>query len=393
MPASHLLGKKSWNVYNTANIEKVRRDEAAARAKEEEEEQQMQEVDAQRRLQILRGEQPAPITEPLTSSNKAVTERSNTSGRERKRRRIGEDDTDRDIRIAAATRPENDPNKRSLQRPNSDAPLTDCKGHINLFPAAARQKPEKNAEAEAEKVKKQREYEDQYTMRFSNAAGFKQAIGANPWYEAGSITSGSKTGEVTHVSVGKDVWGNEDKGREERAKRRLQSDDPLIALKSGVKQFKKVESERKKIQEARWRRVEEIQKQELRQARSLERTRRKQRTASRSESIGLEGFSLDGLLEIQSERREGHHQTREATRPDSGKVGEQHTRGRRDQFSPGLDDEEWRREEQRRDKDKTGRLQPKRKRHHRVSSRREDDESDHRWTTGPGGRYSKQFME
>lgn len=51
----HLLGKKSWNVYNTDNIERVRRDEAAARAREEADEQRMQEEDAERRLKILRG--------------------------------------------------------------------------------------------------------------------------------------------------------------------------------------------------------------------------------------------------------------------------------------------------------------------------------------------------
>ena len=30
----HLLGKKSWNVYNTDNVERVRKDEAEARARE-----------------------------------------------------------------------------------------------------------------------------------------------------------------------------------------------------------------------------------------------------------------------------------------------------------------------------------------------------------------------
>ncbi|CCF31962.1 hypothetical protein CH063_00727, partial [Colletotrichum higginsianum] len=57
----HLLGKKSWNVYNADNIARVRRDEAAAKAKEEAEEQRMQEVDAERRLAILRGEAPPPL--------------------------------------------------------------------------------------------------------------------------------------------------------------------------------------------------------------------------------------------------------------------------------------------------------------------------------------------
>jgi len=47
--------------FNQDNIDKVRRDEAAAREKEEAEEQLMQERDAERRMQILRGEVPSPL--------------------------------------------------------------------------------------------------------------------------------------------------------------------------------------------------------------------------------------------------------------------------------------------------------------------------------------------
>lgn len=63
----HLLGKKSWNVYNTDNVERVRCDEAKAAEREELEEQRMQEIDAARRTALLRGETPPPRLSPATS--------------------------------------------------------------------------------------------------------------------------------------------------------------------------------------------------------------------------------------------------------------------------------------------------------------------------------------
>ena len=60
----HLLGKKSWNVYNHDNIEAVRRDEAAAAARQEARDQVMQEQDALRRTAILRGETPPTFPSP-----------------------------------------------------------------------------------------------------------------------------------------------------------------------------------------------------------------------------------------------------------------------------------------------------------------------------------------
>ncbi|KAG9717065.1 hypothetical protein KCU60_g9544, partial [Aureobasidium melanogenum] len=53
----HLLGKKSWNVYNKDNIDRVRRDEAAAQAREQEAERRMDQEDAARRIAILRNEE------------------------------------------------------------------------------------------------------------------------------------------------------------------------------------------------------------------------------------------------------------------------------------------------------------------------------------------------
>ncbi|KAI9674120.1 MAG: hypothetical protein M1817_001938 [Caeruleum heppii] len=281
----HLLGKKSWNVYNADNIARVRQDEARAQAREEEEERRMQEVDAARRMQILRGLSP----EPSSTLPEPHEERSHRrdSGREKKRRRIaGEDDTDRDIRLAQetsalVTSKTTLKSKEETRSKTSDAPLTDHAGHINLFPEErTSREPTKNAEEMADRKKKERELEDQYTMRFSNAAGFKQSL-ENPWYS--SLSKRQEEGQDPMPQVGKDVWGNEDPGRKEREKRRLTSGDPLASMKRGVKDLKQMEVARKK-----WVAEKEMELRRLKQAESESRRRR------RKDDEGLNGFSLDG---------------------------------------------------------------------------------------------------
>ena len=245
----------------------------------------MQEVDAERRIQILRGNRPDPLPD---SHESAETVHHNSHGRrpERKRRRLaGEDDTDRDLRIAKENSEAAERCAQALTTSNkkSDAPLTDSKGHINLFPdEGPKRKAPKNAEAEAEASKKKKEYEDQYTMRFSNAAGFKESIGQKPWYSsAGNI----QTGEDAEEPVSKDVWGNEDPRRKERAQMRLVSDDPMAMIQKGVSDLRQVERERKKWQAER--------DKEMKELAESERRHRKRRRRSAEEN-DFEGFSLEG---------------------------------------------------------------------------------------------------
>ena len=261
----------------------------------------MQEVDAERRIQILRG---LPVKEVLASVEEEPVRRSKEDkpNRERKRRRIaGEDDTDRDIRFA---REDNAllPAKAEMQLKSSksnDAPITDVNGHINLFPMdGTRHNAPKNAEAEAEKANKKKEFEDQYTMRFSNAAGFKQAIGEKPWYhKSGAIADGNAEVEVPS----KDVWGNEDPRRKEREKMRTIADDPLAAIQKGVAGVREAEKERKKWKEEKDREIREIEEAE----------RRRDRRRRRREGDDLEDFSLDGGTKSDRPTRRHHHRSGE----------------------------------------------------------------------------------
>ncbi|KAI9765175.1 MAG: hypothetical protein M1840_007768 [Geoglossum simile] len=265
----HLLGKKSWNVYNQDNIDRVRRDETAAKAREEEDERRMQEADAERRIQLLRGRCAAP------ASN---AQNGDTTGRDRKRRRLaGEDDTQRDIRLASldasAMVLQSSESQAKVER-SSNAPLVGKDGHISLFPQEGSHfQVQKNPEAEAEAAKKKREYEDQFTMRFSNAAGFKQGI-EKPWY-----SSLQPKPEDTADPVGKDVWGNDDKGRKERGRRRMEDEDPLLAMRKGVTGLREVENDRRKWKEER--------EEEFREINRITSRRR------RRDSYELETFSLD----------------------------------------------------------------------------------------------------
>ncbi|KAJ5957126.1 hypothetical protein N7501_011405 [Penicillium viridicatum] len=272
----HLLGKKSWNVYNVENIERVKRDEAQAKAREEEDERIMQEVDAERRIKILRGERPPtppPAPSHLSSEPQARSDRkSGDAGGFRKRKRVaGEDDTDRDIRYAREDAAQAVAKREELmlasrKADTAQAPILDKAGHINLFPAAGA-KTEKNPEAEAETARKKRSYEDQYTMRFSNAAGFKETIGRKPWY-----SSSEQNATAPGAMPEKDVWGNEDPRRKERTQARMSANDPLAAIKRGVRQLKTTEQERKRWNDERRRELETLKSEEAR--RSSHRRRR-----------------------------------------------------------------------------------------------------------------------
>ena len=317
----HLLGKKSWNVYNADNIARVKKDEAEHAAREAADEQRMQEADAERRLKLLRG---IPVSPPQSPSHQHSDETSKQEipdklGRPKKRRRLhDEDDTEMELRYAQEDLSARVSGK-DLQlvgfKKSSEAPLTDLKGNINLFPVEAPRKGQnnKNAEVEAEKKRKEKELEDQYTMRFSNAAGFKQSVGEKPWYQ----TLGQPTPEKEEEVMGKDVWGNEDPGRKEREKRRVVSEDPLAMIQRGVEGVRKVERERRTWVEEKRRDIREMDEEERRRERKRrkEREGRRHRHRHRSGSGHRRG-ERGGSRDVREHSGRHHHRDRKRNRDD-----------------------------------------------------------------------------
>jgi hypothetical protein len=317
----HLLGKKSWNVYNSENVERVRRDEAEAQAREEAEEQAMQEADAARRIALLRGEAPPALDPPQhvnADAEGSPAERKRRSldhGLARKRRRLrGEDDTDRDIRYAREDAAAGERAKEVLLTKDnaSDAPLIDHAGHIQLLPAPdenAIRKAEKNAEAEAEKAKKRKREEDQYTMRFSNAAGFNNGM-ARPWYAASESKASSDNTDkalvLPHVQD-KNAWGNEDPLRKERERNRISSSDPFAAMQQAQRQLKQSERDKE-----RWQKERLAVTEELKRAEDRKRRHEKRRHRRREDEESLEDFSLDASTKEHKKDRHSdrHHRHR-----------------------------------------------------------------------------------
>lgn len=289
----HLLGKKSWNVYNPASIARVRQDEADAQAREEAAEQRMQEQDAERRIALLRGEKPPALPEPEGEEEyTGKRRREDGHGREKKRKKLrGEDETDMEMRFArenveAAGRAREKLGVKDERKRGASPDLVDREGHIQLFsePKARDKRKDsgKNAELEAEKARKQQREEDKVTMRFSNAGGYGKG-GQNPWYAAGRQ---NRTAMPLADVQEKDVWGNEDPRRREREQNRISSSDPFAAMQLAQRQLKQSERERERWKVERERELAELKREE-------DRRRKRRRRRGEGSEDELEGFSLD----------------------------------------------------------------------------------------------------
>ncbi|KAF3766261.1 hypothetical protein M406DRAFT_232971, partial [Cryphonectria parasitica EP155] len=278
----HLLGKKSWNVYNTDNVARVRRDEEAAAAAEHAAEQRMQEADAARRLAILRGETPPPLPEAEpendpSDKNFARQDRGRSASgfTSRKRKRAGEDDTDFEMRLVRERAEIGANVAAELAIPGGakkgDTQIVDGRGHIDLIGPPPETGKEKNAEYEREKAKKQREMEDQYTMRFSNAAGRDGIAAGDPWYTKSD--SRSRTGIEAPT---KNVWGTDDPRRKARETQRMASNDPLAMMRRGAQKIREIEKERRQENEQRERELKELRREERRREKRRRKNRREE---------------------------------------------------------------------------------------------------------------------
>ncbi|KAL1883263.1 hypothetical protein Daus18300_000321 [Diaporthe australafricana] len=260
----HLLGKKSWNVYNADNIARVQRDEAAAAAAELAAEQRMQDADAARRLAILRGDTPPPLPQADVdddpADNKQSHKRASGGFAPRKRKRAGEDDTDFEMRVAReqaevgarvagelGSGTAGGGSKRQKQK-EEDVNIVDKRGHINLVgPPHDAVGGGKNAEYEREAAQKKREAEFGITMRFADAAGRDGLAAGQPWYVDGRSQQPARaadtsvaTREDKGADIGteppmKNVWGKDDPKRRGRDTSRMNANDPLAAMRAGAK--------------------------------------------------------------------------------------------------------------------------------------------------------------
>jgi hypothetical protein len=328
----HLLGKKSWNVYNTDNVERVRRDEADARASEEAAEQLMQEQDAEHRMALLRGEEPPALPEPANESHEneyahGPRRRADDAAapRDRKRRRLkGEDDTERELRYAREDVEASSRVRESLRakpKGGSDAPLQDHRGHIQLVSAPDEKHSRKSETSKDERVskrKREEEEQQQQGMRFSDAAGYRKGMN-KPWYAASDGPSREYNHKpaselVLDEAPGKDVWGNEDPRRVERERTRLVSSDPFAMMQQAQKQLKRSEDDRGKWQAERDREMLQLKTDEERKRRHDRKHESRRRSRRDDEHDGLEGFSLDGHTTESKGDHEGHRRHRHSRR-------------------------------------------------------------------------------
>ncbi|OAL35020.1 hypothetical protein AYO20_05735 [Fonsecaea nubica] len=286
----HLLHKKSWNVYSPANIERVKRDEAKARDQAAEQEKNDLRREADDRLSILQ-------------------QQGKGKSRTLKRKLPGEDDTDRDIRLALES------TSKSTSKPRQDyASLVDAGGHISLVPA-----PEKRSHVD------QQQRKDPYTVYLSDAVNGRDGP-KDTWY--------------TSIQPEREKWGDEDPRKQERELTRLNANDPLAAMKRGVKALRENERQRQEWMKERERDLAEVKgtKRNERHHR-----KRKRRTAHDKDDLeSLEEFNLDEgytKAEVSARHQERRSEHRHRRRHEHHRHHRHHRHGRQKENHQSTDED------------------------------------------------------
>ncbi|KAK9386491.1 hypothetical protein V1515DRAFT_581007 [Lipomyces mesembrius] len=241
-----LLHHKSYHVYNGANIERVRRDEAAAHAKEEQEDEMLRQRDREQRIEILRRRQRGDTIEIIDGSRansredrtQEATDADNAiqtaivataaSGRKRPR--------DLNDELAAASNALKGAEKRA-----SSETIFKEGGHINFFEELER------AESEGRASSMSRQKKEPQRQNLRNMRLDEPAEEISPWYATMDMKSTKQRSQS-------------EKERERLLQASAKSKaalDPLVSMQTYLS--KKVEIDhkrREKLLIEPWRRIE-----------------------------------------------------------------------------------------------------------------------------------------
>lgn len=276
-------------MYNADNITRVQRDEEEARLREGEIEKQQRANDADARLAQLRGADHNDVVVHRAISIPSA-EKDEAYRAPAKRKLRGEDDTDHEMRLARQSKPRQEKNETSV---------LDADGHVDLIPRARGEGKHRTGDRGSNVLGADAA---EGGMRLADAAGYgKQS--SQPWY-----SSALRDGAFAHDMSGRDVWGNEDPRRQQREKKRMDANDPLAAIKKGVRQLRQAETQRKEWMEQRERDLGEVEELARR-----DRRQRKRRRSSDKDS--LDGFDLDAgyakeqpsVSKLETGRTNHHH--------------------------------------------------------------------------------------
>lgn len=359
----------------------------------------MQDVDAARRLAILRGETPPPLPEaeeqPADPTDKKHV-RGDRDGTSRKRKRAGEDDTEFEMRVARERAEEGarvsrelagaDGSKKQRQKEREDVDIVDSRGFIDLVGPPPKDAGSYEAHPADRPGRERRETADR---------GEKGAFGdlaAQPWYKdekrrqtlalsdackaAVAVPRQDREAERGMEAPTKDVWGRDDPKRRGRETARLDANDPLAAMRSGAKKVRDIGKERRREAEERSRELEQLRQDERR------REKRRKREQARADGRQDDHENGDGPAAKshrsgRSDRRRHGDERRDERHEDRRDHVRREERPRHKEAERARDREDDRRHGRDRERSRDRRSSSRSHRHKDRDDRREHRGKDH----------------